>query len=140
MEMRNAAIALGMAAICLGAIAGCGARRQAMTRSRAVGAQQLLKMLENALEIYRLQIGHYPTADEGGLEALFKKPAFTNERLSQSWAGPYVERFPIKDPWGNNLMYKQTEEDGRAGFVVWSVGPDGKDGTEDDITSQPPER
>jgi general secretion pathway protein G len=129
-----------MAAICLGAVAGCGARRQAMTRSRAVGVQQLLKMLENALEVYRLHIGHYPTADEGGLEALFKKPAFTNERLSQSWTGPYVERFPIKDPWRNDLRYKQTGEGDKAGFVIWSVGPDGKDGTEDDITCRPTDR
>src|SRR6476620_7459894 len=50
----------------------------------------MLNQLGTALDTYRLNIGHYPTEQEGGLDALLRKPTFENERLGDKWQGPYV--------------------------------------------------
>ncbi len=48
------------------------------------------------------------------------------------WRGPYLSTDIPPDPWENPYMYKRTD----AGYVVYSVGPDGQEGTEDDIIRQ----
>ena len=45
----------------------------------------LLNQVSSALDTYRLNLGHYPGEQEGGLEALLKKPTFENERLGEKW-------------------------------------------------------
>src|SRR5439155_13239829 len=47
----------------------------------------LLHQIANALDTYRLNVGHYPTEQEGGLDALIKKPTFENEKLTERWQG-----------------------------------------------------
>src|SRR2546422_11746411 len=47
----------------------------------------LLHQIANALDKYRLNIGHYPTEQEGGLDGLIKKPTFGNEKLTGRWQG-----------------------------------------------------
>src|SRR5436309_7770923 len=50
----------------------------------------LLQNVGTALDTYRLNVGHYPTEQEGGLDALLKKPQFENEKLGEKWNGPYL--------------------------------------------------
>ena len=76
---------------------------------------------------YKLAMGRYPTTEEG-LVALISEPANSDGR----WQGPYIRELP-KDPWGNDYMYRCPAEKSKDGFDVWSMGPDGKDGTDDDI-------
>jgi general secretion pathway protein G len=102
-------------------------------------------MLDNvgqALMTYRLNIGHYPTEQEGGLDALMKKPQFENEKLGEKWAGPYLKPgTTLDDPWGNKLRYElvdsssATDSDKQAAlpYKLFSVGPDGQPDTDDDI-------
>jgi general secretion pathway protein G len=111
----------------------------------------LLSQIGNALDLYRLNIGHYPKEDEGGLEALLKKPTFENERLGEKWQGPYLKPgTTLEDPWGNKLMYEivdaGTDTDTGAGagdtkpalpFKLYSMGPDGQQDTDDDIKYMP---
>lgn len=99
--------------------------------------KSLIDAVTGALKTYNLQIGHYPTDDEGGLGALLTKPTFTNDTLGEKWHGPYLEKDPL-DAWGNKLNYRLDEVDnGSGGKVqmprVWSNGPDGQDGSDDDI-------
>lgn len=58
--------------------------------------------LENALDMYRLDNGRYPTTEQG-LEALIQQPA--NMADSRNYrTGGYIKRLP-KDPWGNDYQY-----------------------------------
>jgi general secretion pathway protein G len=103
----------------------------------------LLAQVANALDTYRLNLGHYPTEQEGGLEALSKKPTFENERLGEKWQGPYLKPgTALDDPWGFKIRYEPVAAGGdnaEAGsttalpYKLFSVGPDGQPDTEDDI-------
>jgi len=53
-----------------------------------------------ALDTYRLDVGHYPTTQQG-LRALIEKPA--NEA---KWSGPYLQKDVPTDPWGQSYQYK----------------------------------
>ena len=50
-------------------------------------AQMLVNNVKGSLDNYRLNIGHYPTEEEGGLLALMQKPEFENEKLGGKWQG-----------------------------------------------------
>src|SRR3954467_6830303 len=103
----------------------------------------LLNGIGSALDTYRLQIGHYPTEQEGGLDALVKKPQFENEKLGEKWAGPYLKPgTTLDDPWGFKIRYELTdnstassdnEQKGALPYKLFSVGPDGQPETDDDI-------
>src|SRR5213593_1917057 len=67
----------------------------------------LLSQVSSALDMYRLNMGHYPKEDEGGLDALLVKPNFENERMAERWKGPYVKPgVKLEDPWGHKLRYE----------------------------------
>ena len=84
--------------------------------------------LENALDMYRLDNNRYPTTDQG-LEALQSKPSGDPEPRNYPEDG-YIKRLP-EDPWGNPYVLVSPGERGR--IDVFSVGPDGEEGTDDDI-------
>jgi len=95
-----------------------------------------MKSMETALEAYSVNIGHYPTEQEGGLEALRIKPAFNNQQLAEQWRGPYLREEP-RDAWGNKFNYRVTRpgtsEADQTPYRLWSNGPDGMNDTDDDI-------
>lgn len=104
----------------------------------------LLQQVQTALDRYLLNIGHYPTEDEGGLTALMLKPTFENERLGEKWQGPYLKpgtRF--EDAWGNGLVYEPAgttslslEDESTTlsmPYRLYSLGEDGQPETDDDI-------
>src|SRR5499427_1857642 len=51
----------------------------------------LLQNIETALDTYRLNMGRYPTTEQG-LDALVTKPTFENEKLGEKWNGPYLKQ------------------------------------------------
>jgi len=78
---------------------------------------------EKALELYKLDVGRFPTKDEG-LEALNKKPATAN-----GWSGPYLKGSGIPaDPWGHPYRYANPGPAG--GIEILSLGGDGAPGGE----------
>ena len=95
--------------------------------------RQAFEATAGALEMYNLDMGHYPTEAEGGLEALRQKPPGTGD----TWNGPYIQHAPT-DPWGHPLRYDPPDPDrpdtlrGHT-YRIWSVGPDGAGGTADDV-------
>jgi general secretion pathway protein G len=97
--------------------------------SRQSLAQQHVALFQDAVQMYCIDTGELPSslADLVTMPAGLKKPA--------SWAGPYLERQTLPlDPWNKPYHYKAT--DPAAGkFRVWSTGPDGRDGTSDDIAT-----
>jgi general secretion pathway protein G len=99
----------------------------------------LLDQVSGALDTYRLNLGHYPTEQEGGLDALLKKPTFENERAAEKWTGPYLKPGTLlDDPWGHKIRYEVVDrsiEGNKTGlpYKLYSVGPDGQSDTDDDI-------
>src|SRR5688572_225977 len=66
----------------------------------------LLQNVETALDTYRLNMGRYPTTEQG-LGALVSKPTFENEKLGDKWNGPYLKPgTKLDDAWGNSLKYE----------------------------------
>jgi general secretion pathway protein G len=82
-----------------------------------------VRMLKSAMGTFRLDVGRYPTTEEG-LVALAFKPASIKR-----WRGPYVEDLVPNDPWGNPYVYVGTAENFQ-GFALYSRGADGVDGGE----------
>jgi general secretion pathway protein G len=78
-----------------------------------------------ALKLYRLHRDRYPTTEEGLAVLLIPFE-------SKDWNQPFLEGKPI-DPWGRAYQYRCPGTRHAEGFDLWSLGPDGKDGTEDDI-------
>lgn len=100
----------------------------------------MLTSIETALETYNMHVSHYPTEEEGNLNALLTKPSFENEQLGEKWRGPYLKQ-EARDTWGNLFNYEvnvtgagtTVGETNPKPYRLWSNGPDGMDGTEDDI-------
>jgi len=87
--------------------------------------------LKTPLVTYRLQMGSYPTTEEG-LQALMVAPANKVDR----WRGPYLAegtKLPLLDPWKQPYQYRYPGVHNKDGYDIWSKGPDGVDGTDDDI-------
>lgn len=78
--------------------------------------------LEKALDAYRLDVGRYPSTEQG-LAALEAKPA--NEA---KWQGPYLKKAVPLDPWGKAYQYRSPGEKGE--FDLFSFGKDGQAGGE----------
>jgi len=90
--------------------------------------QQITKtqiiMLENAVKMFKMDTGRYPTSEEG-LKSLLEKPADVN-----NWDGPYLEKGLPKDPWGNTYIY--TYPGKNYVFEIVSFGADAKEGGEEE--------
>lgn len=85
---------------------------------------------DKALDTYRLDVGRYPTTEEG-LAALLVKPT-----TAANWNGPYLKKEVPLDPWGHAYLYRSPGSKGD--FEVTSYGKDGQPGGTDenaDITN-----
>jgi general secretion pathway protein G len=80
-----------------------------------------------ALTRYRVDMGSFPSTEQG-LRALVEPPSGAGAR----WEGPYLEELP-KDPFGEPYQYRYPAQKSRAGFDLWSKGPDRESGTSDDV-------
>ena len=87
--------------------------------------------LSTALDLYELDNGNYPNSDQG-LSALTSKPSGSPEPIN--WNGPYLKKVP-KDPWAKPYVYKSPGDHNKEDYDLSSSGPDGAEGTEDDITN-----
>ncbi|MGI9422863.1 MAG: type II secretion system major pseudopilin GspG [Hyphomicrobiaceae bacterium] len=99
--------------------------------SRLKAAKVQIESIATSLELYRLDIGRYPSSEEG-LVALVRNPA--NVR---NWNGPYLKSNSVPlDPWGISYIYRAPGRHGA--FDIYSLGADGKqsgEGENQDITS-----
>jgi general secretion pathway protein G len=93
--------------------------------ARISKAQQDIKALGVALQLYRLDNARYPTTEQG-LAALTEKP--TAEPIPNSWKeGGYVEQLS-KDPWKNDYLYVSPGQNGA--YDLYTLGADAKEGGE----------
>ncbi|MGD1954772.1 MAG: type II secretion system major pseudopilin GspG [Sphingomonadales bacterium] len=89
--------------------------------AKSDAAQVQLDALSASLEYYFLDMGAYPTQDQG-LTALWQRPG-----ESSGWNGPYVQKqSQLEDPWGRAYIYRFSSDTGNAELVT--LGADGKEG------------
>ena len=89
-------------------------------RSRTAAVQ--IKELEQSLDLFKLDVGRYPS-DAEGLRSLVERPG-----SASGWNGPYLKKELPNDPWGAPYQYKFPGRKG--GPDVFSFGADGKAGGE----------
>lgn len=92
-------------------------------KARLTAARVQISNFESALTAYYSDHGDFPSTDEG-LEVLAKR---TDDRDA------YLSKAVPKDPWGNAYRYLKPATHEIVDYDLWSVGPDGLDGTPDDI-------
>lgn len=101
--------------------------------ARIAAAKQQISNFSTALEGYALDnFDRYPTSDQG-LDALRNPP--TAAPVPKKWKGPYLSKDIPVDPWGNPYSYQSPGANAPESFDLWSSGPDGQAGNDDDITS-----
>lgn len=84
-----------------------------------------IEELGAGLDLYHLEVGRYPTTDEG-LIALVEQPTGASQ-----WNGPYLKKKRIpEDPWGNEYHYRSPGEQGM--YDLYSFGNDNMEGGEGD--------
>ena len=92
-------------------------------QARRTAARLQIDHFKTALQLYKLDIGHYPTAAEGGLNALS-----TNSGVTGWKTGGYLDSDTVPlDPWHNPYVYTCPGQNGRD-FDIVSYGADGQPG------------
>ena len=100
---------------------------QVAEAQRTTAATQI-RSIEDALEMYRMHSGFYPTTQQG-LEALVTAP--TTSPVPKRYAdGGYLKKLP-DDPWGNPYVYRNDS----GHITIKSYGPDGEE-SDDDVTNE----
>jgi general secretion pathway protein G len=100
-------------------------------KAKAKAAKIEIEQIGQTLDLFRLEVGRYPTTQEG-LQALITAPTGV-----PNWNGPYWKKNTLpRDPWTNEYKYASPGQHGA--YDLWSYGADGKEGgegTNKDITS-----
>ena len=91
-----------------------------------------MQAIKKALMMFKNDVKRFPTKEEG-IVVLWDKSAL-DEDAAKLWSGPYLESAVPKDMWGHEWVYVFPAEDVAVGFDIVSVGPDGQEGTDDDIS------
>jgi len=109
--------------VIIGLLAGFVAPRYfaQVGKSQVKVARAQIDALDKALDQFRLDVGRYPTSEEG-LPALVTQPSG-----EANWAGPYLKKGVPADPWGRAYVYQQPGTHG-GDFDLQSYGKDGRQG------------
>ncbi|OON63787.1 type II secretion system protein GspG [Massilia sp. KIM] len=101
-------------------------------KSEVTVAKAQIEAFDKSLDTYRLDVGRYPSAEEG-LGALMTAPPSAGAK----WNGPYLKKGVPPDPWGNAYQYRAPGSKGE--YEIVSLGKDGQpggSGDNADISSQ----
>jgi general secretion pathway protein G len=101
-------------------------------KSEVTIAKAQIEAFEKSLDTYRLDVGRYPSSEEG-LAALIAAPASATAK----WNGPYLKKGIPQDPWGHPYQYRSPGSKGE--YEIISTGKDGQPGgtgEDADISSQ----
>lgn len=99
-------------------------------RANMRAAESQIGLFKTPLSVYYQDMNMYPTTAQG-LQALRQPPG--DLANPDAWYGPYLDTEVPLDPWGSPYQYESPGKYNPDSYDVWSFGPDGADGTEDDI-------
>lgn len=99
-------------------------------KAKQTAAREQIAQFESTLDLFRLDVGRYPTTEEG-LQALQVKPSNV-----EGWDGPYLKQDVPVDPWGHPYVYRCPGQ--HSDFDLMAMGLDGQeggDGTNSDVVN-----
>jgi general secretion pathway protein G len=105
-------VVLAILGLLIGLVAPAALRQLGSAKEKI--AHQSIERLASVLDIYKLDVGTYPTTEQG---------------LQEHWSGPYVkgENVP-EDPWGHPFLYRMPSQRPGHDYDLYSLGPTGKPG------------
>jgi general secretion pathway protein G len=112
---------------------GCNRKRPPPRRIRSVA--DIAPRVLTALDRYRKVLGRFPTTAEG-LEALLSPPSSFADK-AEEWPLVTGGRHALQDPWGNPFRYECPGIHNPGSYDLYSFGPDGQEGGDDDIGNWP---
>jgi general secretion pathway protein G len=117
-------VVLAILGLLIGLVAPAALHQLASAKMKI--AQQSIERLASVLDIYKLDVGSYPTTEQG-LQALLTRPPGV-----EHWSGPYLKGDAVpEDPWGRPFVYRMPSDRPGHDYDLYSVGPDGRiSGTE----------
>ena len=107
----------------LGTLVGLAIAPQ-IDKARASTARSQIRMLEAALETYRMDNARFPTSEQG-LQALINPPP---EARNYQPGGYLAKRQVPQDPWGNDYLYESPGQHNDGSYDLYSLGADGQPG------------
>jgi len=120
-ELMLVVVIIGiLAALVIPRIAGSGERARITAATADINGG-----IKTALGNYEVDMGSYPKS----LQDLVKAP-----NNAKNWHGPYLDKLP-EDPWYHPYIYYFPGRHNPSSYDLLSAGPDGKEGTEDDIVN-----
>jgi general secretion pathway protein G len=114
-------VVLAILGLLIGLVAPAALRQLGSAKDKI--AHQSIERLASVLDIYKLDVGSYPTTDQG-LQALVARPQGVPQ-----WSGPYLkgDKLP-EDPWGHPFVYRSPSQRPGHEFDLYSLGPTGQSG------------
>jgi general secretion pathway protein G len=114
-------VVLAILGLLIGLVAPAALRQLGSAKEKI--AHQSIERLASVLDIYKLDVGTYPTTEQG-LQALLVRPDGV-----ENWSGPYLkgENIP-QDPWGHPFLYRMPSERQGHDYDLYSLGPSGRPG------------
>jgi general secretion pathway protein G len=114
-------VVLAILGLLIGLVAPAALRQLGSAKEKI--AHQSIERLATVLDMYKLDVGSYPTTDQG-LQALINRPPGVNR-----WSGPYLkgDKTP-DDPWGRPFVYRNPSQRPGHEFDLYSLGPAGQIG------------
>lgn len=114
-----------LASFAIPALVGQGEKAKRLMAKAAIGPNG---PLAQAVKLFKFNTGVYPEE----LKYLIEKP--NDDEIAEKWGEPYLEDISgLSDPWENEFQYNGEGQHNEGKFDLWSMGPDGIDGNEDDI-------
>jgi general secretion pathway protein G len=114
-------VVLAILGLLIGLVAPAALRQLGSAKEKI--AHQSIERLAGVLDIYKLDVGIYPTTEQG-LQALITRPSGLTR-----WNGPYLkgEKVP-EDPWGRSFVYRSPSQRPGHEYDLLSLGPTGQPG------------
>src|SRR5579862_2764790 len=121
-------VVLAILGLLVGLVAPAALRQLGSAKEKV--AHQSIERLATVLDIYHVDVGAYPTTEQG-LQALITRPAGVKR-----WNGPYLKGEGVpEDPWGHPFLYHFPSERQGHDYDLYSLGPTGQPGATGDAAS-----
>lgn len=114
-------VVIAILGLLIGLVAPAALRQLGSARNSV--AKQSIERISSVLDLYKLDVGSYPSSDQG-LGALVQKPSGAD-----NWNGPYLkgDTLPM-DPWNHPFVYRNPSERGGHDYDLCSLGQSGNAG------------
>ncbi len=114
-------VVLAILGLLIGLVAPAALRQLGSAKHKV--AVQAVERLAGVLDLYKLDIGEYPTTEQG-LQALVKAPSG-----ARNWNGPYLKGEGVpNDPWGHPYHYRRPSDRPNHDYDLYTLGADDKPG------------